>query len=250
MLIVILLALVCVVLPCEGLIGSLRGIHLVKVAPPSRSTPIELGQNGDQTRQRQQHQRLYISMMSSVAPTPRPPPPPVPKAFIITGSDTSNSEMMILQNFNQIQMGERIRWGVIGSQELSNDHIQMIELLAYALVLSGNHIYTSGGAGGTNIAVIKGALRACNPDLLTVILPQSLMKQPSEVQPLLARVVNLVEQPEYDSYDFRTAAALCNEKIISSVDKVLCFAYHDSSTVLAAAEAAKGTKDVTTFFLD
>lgn len=35
-----------------------------------------------------------------------------------------------------------------------------------------------GGGNGTNIAVVKGALRACNPDLLTVILPQSLYKQP------------------------------------------------------------------------
>jgi hypothetical protein len=54
------------------------------------------------------------------------------------------------------------------NNEVSDKHLQMIELLAYALVLSGNHIYTSGGGFGTNKAVIKGALRACNSELLTV----------------------------------------------------------------------------------
>ena len=47
---------------------------------------------------------------------------------------------------------------------------------AYALVLSGNHVYTS-GAGGTHAATIRGALRAERSDLLTVVLPQSMQKQ-------------------------------------------------------------------------
>lgn len=51
----------------------------------------------------------------------------------------------------------------------------------------GNHIYTS-GAMGTNAAVIKGALRADAPDLLTVILPQSRDKQLQESQELLQQV--------------------------------------------------------------
>lgn len=50
-----------------------------------------------------------------------------------------------------------------------------------------NHVYTS-GATGTNAAVIRGALRAEKPDLLTVVLPQSLSKQPPESQELLAQV--------------------------------------------------------------
>ena len=47
-----------------------------------------------------------------------------------------------------------------------------------------NHIYTS-GATGTNAAVIRGALRAEKPDLLTVVLPQSRSRQPPESQELL-----------------------------------------------------------------
>ena len=48
----------------------------------------------------------------------------------------------------------------------------------------GNHIFTS-GATGTNAAVIRGALRAENQELLTVVLPQSLGRQPPESQELL-----------------------------------------------------------------
>ena len=61
------------------------------------------------------------------------------------------------------------------------------QLLSYALVLSDNHIYTS-GATGTHAAAIRGALRAENPELLTVILPQTLKRQPREIRELIAQV--------------------------------------------------------------
>lgn len=51
----------------------------------------------------------------------------------------------------------------------------------------GNHVFTS-GATGTNAAVIRGALRAERPELLTVVLPQSLSKQPQESQELIKEV--------------------------------------------------------------
>lgn len=54
-------------------------------------------------------------------------------------------------------------------------------------LLQKNHIFTS-GASGTNAAVIRGALRAEKPELLTVILPQSLKRQPPESQELLSKV--------------------------------------------------------------
>ena len=56
-----------------------------------------------------------------------------------------------------------------------------------AVAPQGNHIYTS-GATGTNAAVIRGALRAEKPELLTVVLPQSLSLQPPESQELLSEV--------------------------------------------------------------
>lgn len=87
------------------------------------------------------------------------PDPPRSKAFIISPSiNSAESEMLILQNFNQIQQGDRSTLGILGTNNLSDDHKQMVELLTYALVLSGNHIYTSGGGNGTNIAVVKGTI--------------------------------------------------------------------------------------------
>jgi len=152
---------------------------------------------------------------SSVSPGKDSSLPRKSQGFIISPTLSSQeSEMLILQNFNQIQQGESKKMGIIGTQELSENHRLMVELLSYALVLSGNHIYTSGGGNGTNIAVIRGALRACNSDLLTVILPQSLPRQPADMQPLLMRVVNLIQQPEYDDLDLKTAATLCNGKLV------------------------------------
>ena len=61
------------------------------------------------------------------------------------------------------------------------------QLLSYALVLSDNHIYTS-GATGTHAAAIRGALRAENPEMLTVILPQTVGRQPREIRELIGQV--------------------------------------------------------------
>lgn len=173
------------------------------------------------------------------------------KSFIISPTSPYEEERaMILDNFSQIQMGERKKIGIIGTQLLSESHQQMIELLSYALVLSGNHVYTSGGGNGTNIAVIRGALRACNPDLLTVMLPQSLAMQPSDMQVLLSRVGNLIEMPVNDDMELREAANLCNARILNSVDKALGFAYHDSHVVLASLDEIAPKIEVTRFFLD
>jgi hypothetical protein len=60
-------------------------------------------------------------------------------------------------------------------------------LIMFVYNLQKNHIFTS-GASGTNAAVIRGALIAEKPELLTVILPQSLKKQPPESQELLSKV--------------------------------------------------------------
>ena len=139
--------------------------------------------------------------------------------------------------------------GILGTQELSPNHEQMIELLSYALVLSGNHVFTSGG-GSTNLAVIRGALRAGNTDLLTVILPQSLHQQPDEVQELLSRVANLVEQPKFDDLDLKSAANLCNAKIISMINKIVVFVYHDSTSILEPLDIVKDSKETIKFYLD
>ena len=64
-----------------------------------------------------------------------------------------------LAEFLAIQNKHPKSIGFFGTRHLSITHQQLIEVLSYAMVLTGNHIYTS-GATGTNAAVIRGALRA------------------------------------------------------------------------------------------
>jgi hypothetical protein len=195
-----------------------------------------------------------VKMSSSVSGGSIPQPKQNAKTFSISPTSLyAEEEMFIIENFNEIQLGEIKKIGIFGTQELSENHKQMIELLSYALVLSGNHVFTSGGGSGTNLAVIRGALRACNPDLLTVILPQSLFRQPAEMQILLARVSNLIQQSQNDDLDLKEAANLCNLKILSSVDKVLVFAYHESKTILNAIDDYQKNEtaiEIIKFYLD
>lgn len=117
-------------------------------------------------------------------------------------------------------------------------------------MLSENHVYTS-GAGGTNAAAIRGALRAERPDLLTVILPQSLHKQPNESQELMQGVTDLVSMPQNDELNLDVASRLCNSKLLSETDQLIAFAFHESTTVIEATkEAKKLDMLVTTLFLD
>ncbi len=112
------------------------------------------------------------------------------------------------QELKAIQQDGPRNIGFFGTRNMGFLHQQLIEIVSYALVVtvrcfSGktyriqphsisfrkqkNHIFTS-GATGTNAAVIRGALRGGDPTLLTVVLPQSLSKQPAESQEMLKDV--------------------------------------------------------------
>lgn len=118
--------------------------------------------------------------------------------------------------------------------------------MSYALVLSGNRIITS-GATGTNSAAIKGAMRA-DPNLLTVILPQSLDRQPAESRGQLEMVMHLVENPSNDILSLGEASALCNQEIVSRCQQLICFAFHDSHTLLKTCQEAEDQRRVVTLF--
>eukprot|EP00977_Amphora_coffeiformis_P015505 scaffold4528_cov162-Amphora_coffeaeformis.AAC.5 len=121
---------------------------------------------------------------------------------------------------------------------------------AYALVLSGNHVYTS-GAGGTHAATIRGALRAERPDLLTVVLPQSMRRQPKESQELLRDVDDVIAMPQNDEMPLDLASRICNSYLLSQTDQLISFAFHESTTVIEATkEAKKLDMLVTVLYLD
>jgi hypothetical protein len=106
------------------------------------------------------------------------------------------------------------------------------------------------GAQGINAAAIRGAL-AVDPAKLTVILPQSLEQQAPESQELLEQVLHLVSKPENDDLPLTEASTLCNQEIVSRCDQLICFAFHDSETLIQACQDAEDLgKVVTLLFFD
>jgi hypothetical protein len=127
--------------------------------------------------------------------------------------------------------------------------IHLVELLARSLVQEGHNLLTS-GALGINAAAIRGAL-AVDPAKLTVILPQGLEQQSPESQELLERVLHLVEKPENDDLPLTEASTLCNREIVSRCDQLICFAFHDSETLIETCSGAEEIgKVVTLLFFD
>ncbi|EDX70575.1 hypothetical protein MC7420_641 [Coleofasciculus chthonoplastes PCC 7420] len=162
------------------------------------------------------------------------------QAVEISGVDTLAQELATIQ-----QTGSK-RIALLGSRHVPITHQHLIEMMSYALVLGGNRLMTS-GATGTNSAAIRGAMRA-DPNLLTVILPQSLERQPRESQVQLQQVMHLVENSENDHLSLAEASALCNSEIISRCQQLVCFAFHDSKTLLRTCEEAEEQRKVVTIF--
>lgn len=158
----------------------------------------------------------------------------------ISGIDTLAQELATIQ-----QTGSK-RIALLGSRHVPITHQNLIEMMSYALVLEGNRLMTS-GAIGTNAAAIRGAMRA-NPSLLTVILPQSLERQPRESQEQLQQVMHLVENPENDHLSLGEASALCNQEIVSRCQQLICFAFHDSRTLLKTCQDAEDQRKLVTLF--
>lgn len=161
-------------------------------------------------------------------------------AVNISTIDTLAQELATIQ-----QTGAK-RIALLGSRHVPITHQHLIEMMSYAMVLAGNRLMTS-GAAGTNSAAIRGAMRA-DPNLLTVILPQSLERQPRESQEQLTQVMHLVENPENDHLPLGEASALCNAEIISRCQQLICFAFHDSKTLLKTCEEAEAQRKVVTLF--
>lgn len=151
-----------------------------------------------------------------------------------------------LQELAAIQQTGSKRIALLGSRHVPITHQHLIELMSYALVLSGNHVLTS-GATGTNSAAIRGAMRA-DPNLLTVILPQGLERQPRESREQLEQVIHLVENSENDHLSLAEASAICNQEIISRCQQLICFAFHDSQTLLKTCNDAEEQRKVVTLF--
>jgi len=157
--------------------------------------------------------------------------------------DTLAQELALLQD-----KGKR-RIAFLGSRHVPVVAIHLVELIARSLAQEGHSIITS-GSQGVNAAVIRGVLEV-EPSLLTVLLPQSLGRQVPEIRDQLDRVLHLVEKIENDDLPLPIASSLCNQEIISRCDQLICFAFHDSETLLSSCNNAEEMgKVVSLLFFD
>ncbi|MFM8525201.1 MAG: DNA-processing protein DprA [Cyanobacteriota bacterium] len=155
----------------------------------------------------------------------------------------------LAQELAMLQDKGRRRIAVLGSRHVPVVSIHLVELVARSLAQEGHSLITS-GAQGVNSAVIRSVLEV-DPSQITVLLPQSLDRQPRESRDQLERVLHLVEKPEHDELPLPIASSLCNQEIISRCDQLICFAFHDSETLLASCRTAEDMgKIVSLMFFD
>jgi translation elongation factor EF-4 len=157
--------------------------------------------------------------------------------------DTLAQELALLQD-----KGKR-RIAILGSRHVPVVAIHLVELISRSLAQEGHTLLTS-GSQGVNAAVIRGVL-AVDRERLTVLLPQSLDRQVSEIREQLDQVLHLIEKPEHDDLPLPIASSLCNQEIINRCDQLICFAFHDSETLLASCRTAEDMgKVVSLLFFD
>ncbi|MCT0219215.1 DNA-protecting protein DprA [Synechococcus sp. CS-1329] len=157
--------------------------------------------------------------------------------------DTLAQELALLQD-----RGKR-RIAILGSRHVPAVSIHLVELVARSLAQEGHNLITS-GSQGVNAAVIRGVL-SVDSARLTVLLPQSLDRQPSESREQMERVLHLVEKPEHDDLPLPMASSLCNQEIIGRCDQLICYAFHDSETLLSSCRTAEDmNKVVSLMFFD
>ncbi len=148
-----------------------------------------------------------------------------------------------------LQDRSKRRIAILGSRHVPVVSVHLVELVARSLAQEGHSLVTS-GAQGVNAAVIRSVLEV-DPARLTVLLPQSLDRQPTESREQLDRVLHLVEKPENDELPLPMASSLCNQEIISRCDQLICYAFHDSETLLASCRTAEDMgKVVSVMFFD
>ncbi|UPM50042.1 MULTISPECIES: DNA-protecting protein DprA [unclassified Synechococcus] len=143
----------------------------------------------------------------------------------------------LAQELAMLQDRSKRRIAILGSRHVPVVSVHLVELVARSLAQEGHNLITS-GSQGVNAAVIRGVLEI-DPSRLTVLLPQSLDRQPKESRDQLDRVLHLVEKPENDELPLPMASSLCNQEIIRRCDQLICFAFHDSETLLTSCRTAE-----------
>ncbi|KAG8466013.1 hypothetical protein KFE25_005583 [Diacronema lutheri] len=115
-------------------------------------------------------------------------------------------------------------------------HQQIIELLSYALVLSGNRVLTT-GSSDTDKAVIRGAMRA-DERMLTVVVPNVASAEPGD-GPQLLRTVRTVVELRHADLSTELESQLVYAELLGDADRLLVFTSHKSRALMLLIEQAQ-----------
>jgi hypothetical protein len=67
----------------------------------------------------------------------------------------------------------------------------------------------------------------------------------------LAQVQNVVSAPQNDHLPLDVASRLCNSDLLSRADQLICFAFHDSNTIIETSREARALDMIVTeLYLD
>jgi len=61
-------------------------------------------------------------------------------------------------------------------------------------------------------------------------------------------VTNLVENSANDMLPLADASSMCNQEIIGRCQQLICFAFHDSKTLLQTCQDAEDQRKIVTLF--
>jgi hypothetical protein len=126
---------------------------------------------------------------------------------------------------------------VIGPETTTLLHQQMIELLSYALVLSGNRVLTTGSTEADR-AVIRGAIRA-NDRMVTVVVPNTVAALSADgVQQQLRAVRTLIEL-QHTNLPPEIEQRLVYAELLGGADRLIAFTFHRSYALVQAIEEAQ-----------
>ncbi|KAJ1615860.1 hypothetical protein T492DRAFT_1110322 [Pavlovales sp. CCMP2436] len=137
---------------------------------------------------------------------------------------------------------------VVGPDATTVLHEQILELLSYALVLSGNRVLTTSSPGADR-AVIRGAARA-DEQMLTVVVPDTVAALPFGGAPFLARGARAVELGHINLPE-EIESRLVYAELLSSADRLYAFTTHRSRALLQVIEEAQAMNvETCVLFLD
>lgn len=175
---------------------------------------------------------------------------PVRASSKAAAASVAKAQRMIsqLQSIQQRDASKPSSIVVIGDEMTTVLQRQIIELLSYALVLSGNRVLTTAKAGADQ-AVMRGAIRA-NERMLNVVVANSASSEPASARELLSGVRNIVEL-RHSGLPPELETKLVYAELLGSADQLIAFALHRSRALRQAIDEAQTLNiECTVLFLD